>query len=109
MNPTDQRAPTHTAPEDPLAALEDAPLADRGSFDDDQLEALSDYGIETLGDLLGATRGLTDLEGLRTIRSDLAAGAVALRATLPDELLERFALDDPPMPATGWIPGEPGR
>lgn len=109
MNPTHQRIPPPADDEGRLAALEDAPLAERESFDGTQLEALSDFGIETLGELLGATRGLTDLEGLRAIRPGLAAAAVALRGSLPDALLERFALDDTPMPATGWLPGEPGR
>ncbi len=90
-------------------SLEDRPLAEGSLFGEAQLAALADYGIETVGELLGATRGLTDLEGLRAIRAGLVADAIALRATLPEALLDRFALDETPMPSTGWIPGDPRR
>jgi hypothetical protein len=87
----------------------DARLSTRKEFDAPQRAVLADYGIETVGDLLGATRGLTDLGGLRAIRSDLPVAAVSLRATLPESVLESFAHDDTPMPSTGWISGEPER
>ncbi len=87
----------------------DASLDGFADLDPAQLAALVDYGIETLGDLLGATRGLTDLEGLRAIRADLPVAAVSLRRTLSDDLLDPFTHDREAMPPMGWIPEEPDR
>jgi len=91
--------PTNTTPHELDQVIEDRP-----EFTPAQRDALRDYGIETVGDLLGATRGLTQLEPLRAIRADLAITAVGLRVALSEELLEPFVRDDAPFPAMGWIP-----
>lgn len=87
--------------------LEDASLGTLSGLDDAQLETLAAHGVETIGDLLGLTRGLTEVDDLDVLRGGLGDAVKALQGSLPDELLDHHANDDEPFPPTGWIPEEP--
>lgn len=87
-------------------ALADSPLRVAEGLTEPDLRLFAEYGFETLGDLLGATCGLTEIEWLRDAHDGAFERAVALRESLPQALLDHHAETPAPMPPMGWFPEE---
>ena len=93
-----------TNPED-LKLLEDR-LDGLDVFTPRQLEILLDYGVATLGDLLGATRGLSEADRLDAVEPGLGAAAQSLAERIPEAILTEYRDYQAPSRPMGWLPEE---
>jgi len=89
----------------------DAPLLDQmlstfGLLNPDQLSALSDYGIATVGDLLGATFGLTECARLDEVLPSMSDAVKSFVEVIPPELTAQFVERQPLPGPTGLIEEE---
>lgn len=93
-------------PNDSWRAVADSSLAETEAFAEEHLSLLREYGLETVGDLLGATLGLTHVDWLRDVHDGLVERTNALRANLPKPLLDLHTQEQPPLSPMGWFPEE---
>lgn len=88
---------------DDLIQVENKALAELNHFTQDQLNALGEYAITTVGELLGATKGLRSIINLNAVLEGLGNSCANLRDQLPGDLIAKYEADSP-MPATGYKP-----